>query len=50
MFQFDGKYQPLYKSYLSIFRYLSFSRYSHLKIRNLENVGQSRDIRSDAIR
>ena len=37
---FDGVYQPLYKSHLSIFRQLSqFSRYSHFKIRDLENAG-----------
>ena len=40
MVPFYGKYQPLWKSYLSIFSLLSpFSRFSQFKIRDLENVG-----------
>ena len=54
MVPFDGKYQPIYKSYLSIFQLLSpFSSCSHFKIRDLENVDQGHDvqhIRSGAIR
>ena len=45
MVPFDGKYQPLCKSYVSIVRLLSpFLRYSHFKIGELESVGQRPDV------
>ena len=45
MVPFDGEYQLLSKSYLIIVHLLSlFSSYSHLKIRDHENVGQGHDV------
>ena len=42
---FDGKYQPVQRSYLSIFlQHSSFLRYSHFKIHDLENVEQAHDV------
>ena len=46
MIPFDDKHQPLLKSCLSIFFASAhrFSRYSHFKMCDIENIGQGHDV------